>query len=75
MKLSVIIVNYNTCEHLRHCLASIDAQHGDLAVEVIVVDNASKDGSAAMVRREFPRVKLIEPGVHASGSMSIRTAM
>ncbi len=62
LDLSVVIVNYNTRDYLRNCLASIDAQRGDLAVEVIVVDNGSKDGSAAMVRSEFPRVTLIEPG-------------
>ena len=62
--LSIIIVNYNTCDYLRACLASIEAQRGDLPVEVVVVDNASKDGSAAMVRSEFPRVVLVEPGVN-----------
>ncbi len=60
--LSIVIVNYNTREPLRRCLASIEAQRGDLSVETIVVDNASKDESAAMVRQNFPRVKLIEPG-------------
>lgn len=62
--LSIVIVSYNTRDYLRRCLASIDAQRGDLAVEVIVVDNASKDGSAAMVRSEFPQVTLVEPGVN-----------
>src|SRR3990172_7535201 len=61
---SIIIVSYNTRDYLRHCLASINAQHGDLAVEVIVVDNASKDDSAAMVRAEFPHTVLVEPGVN-----------
>jgi GT2 family glycosyltransferase len=64
LDLSIIIVNYNTRDYLRPCLASIEAQRGDLAVEVIVVDNASKDGSAAMIRSEFPRVVLVEPGVN-----------
>ncbi|MEP7292685.1 MAG: glycosyltransferase family 2 protein [Chloroflexota bacterium] len=63
-ELSIVIVNYNTRDFLRACLASIEAQKGELAVEVIVVDNASKDGSAAMLRDEFPLVKLIEPGVN-----------
>ncbi len=64
LDLSIVIVNYNTRDYLRPCLASIEAQRGDLSVEVIVVDNASKDGSAAMVRGEFPRVLLVEPGVN-----------
>lgn len=62
--LSIVIVNYNTRDYLRDCLASIEAQRGDLAVEVIVVDNASKDGSSAMVRAEYPQVRLVEPGVN-----------
>lgn len=59
-KLSVVIVNYNTCDDLHACLTSLTAS--DLHPEVIVVDNASTDGSAAMVKREFPHIVLIEPG-------------
>lgn len=62
--LSIIIVNYNTRDYLRACLASIEAQQGDVSVEVVVVDNASQDGSAAMLRAEFPQVRLVEPGVN-----------
>lgn len=61
-ELSIVIVNFNTREPLRRCLASIWAEHGDLDVEIIVVDNGSRDGSAEMVRAEFPEVKLIVPG-------------
>lgn len=50
----MIVVSYNTEGCLRQCLTSIEAHH-----EVIVVDNASQDGSAQMVRAEFPRVQLI----------------
>ncbi len=57
--LSIIIVNWNVRELLRDCLHSIDAGRGGLALEVIVVDSASSDGSAAMVAAEFPWVKLI----------------
>ncbi len=60
--LSIVIVNYNTRDALRRCLASIERERGDLAVEVLVVDNDSRDGSAAMVRAEFPQFRLIEPG-------------
>lgn len=62
--LSIIIVNYNTRDYLRACIASIEAQRGDLSVEVVVVDNASKDGSAEMIRAEYPHVKLVEPRVN-----------
>lgn len=53
MKLSVLIVSYNVQHLLRRCIASV-AEH-----EVIVVDNASSDGTVEMVRREFPDIKLI----------------
>lgn len=58
--LSIIIVNWNTRDYLRSCLASIYA-HPPLgySFEVIVVDNASSDGSVDMVRQEFPQVRLI----------------
>ena len=59
--ISIVIVNYNTREPLRRCLESIRQQRGGLALEVIVVDNASKDGSADMVRAEFPDFTLIAP--------------
>jgi GT2 family glycosyltransferase len=65
MDLSLIILNYNTREHLRVCLASVLAEgstsvsNGSLSAEVIVVDNASDDDSADMVAAEFPWVTLI----------------
>jgi GT2 family glycosyltransferase len=57
--LSVIIVNWNTKSLLRDCLASVYAQASDLHFEVIVVDNASSDGSAEMVEDEFTGTTLI----------------
>ena len=58
MDLSIIIVNWNTRDMLRNCLASIPGQDG-LQKEIIVIDNASEDGSAAMVAAEFPEARLI----------------
>ncbi len=60
--LSILIVNWNTRDLLRSCLASILKFPPDCPFEVIVVDNASSDQSAAMVKSEFPQVKLLEPG-------------
>ena len=65
MDLSIVILNYNTREHLRECLASLLAEGstslsgGSIQAEVIVVDNASSDGSAEMAASEFPCVELI----------------
>lgn len=56
--LSVIIVNYNGERFIRECLDSLRAQTcPDL--EVILVDNASTDGSAALVAQEYPEVQLL----------------
>ena len=60
--LSIVITSYNTRELLRRCLRSIQETKGDLDVEIVVVDNVSKDDSAAMVRETAPEAKLIEPG-------------
>lgn len=54
---SVIVVSYNTRTLLAECIASVPAEDG---VEIIVVDNGSSDGSASMIRRAFPQVRLIE---------------
>jgi GT2 family glycosyltransferase len=57
--LTVIVVNWNTAALLRECLRSVARETAGLPHRVIVVDNASTDGSAAMVRAEFPEVELI----------------
>jgi len=64
--LSVIIVNWNVRLLLERCLQSVtaSAQHGELTCEVVVVDNASTDGSPEMVQRLFPAVQLISSGAN-----------
>lgn len=57
--ISVIIVNWNTRELLDDCLRSVVETAGALPCEIIVVDNASSDGSAAAIRDNWPAVKLI----------------
>lgn len=57
--LAIVIVNYNTRDLLRDCLQSIAANQARCSVHTWVVDNASHDGSAAMVQTEFPDVRLI----------------
>lgn len=59
MILSIIIVNWNTRQHLLECLESIFANPTAAEMEVVVVDNASTDGSAEAVSSTYPSVKLI----------------
>lgn len=56
---SIVTVNWNTRELLRRAIESAERWAGGLRIERIVVDNASADGSAEMVRRDFPDVRLI----------------
>lgn len=59
MKLSVIIVNYNVKYYLAHCLRSLEKASEGIETEVIVVDNASTDGSENYITRNFPKVQYI----------------
>jgi GT2 family glycosyltransferase len=65
MDVSIVVLNYNTREHLAQCLEAIRQEgstslsDGQLVAEVIVVDNASSDGSADMVSHHFPWVRVI----------------
>ena len=61
---SVIIVSFNTRDLLRECLQTLKREATGLACETIVVDNASRDGSAEMVAAEFPEVRLIRSEVN-----------
>jgi len=71
--ISIIIVSFNTKALLKKCLDSIKGNH-----EIIVVDNASTDGSAKMVKENFPKVKLIvnkkNLGFGAANNQGIKTA-
>ncbi len=58
--LSIIIVNYNTTVLLKKCLASVLSNEGEIAREIIVVDNHSSDGGPASLKERFQDVKIIE---------------
>ena len=61
--LSIVIVSWNVREDLRECLQSLLKDEGSRLesgeIEIIIVDNASTDGTAEMVNLEFPQVKLL----------------
>jgi N-acetylglucosaminyl-diphospho-decaprenol L-rhamnosyltransferase len=58
--LAVVIVNYDTGEYLGRCLASLRQHRGDAVVDVIVIDNASRDGSHKRAAAAHPWARLIE---------------
>src|SRR5262245_5186905 len=61
---SVCIANWNCRELLRACLESLHDQPQGVRVETVVVDNASADGAAEMVARDFPEVVLVRNPVN-----------
>jgi N-acetylglucosaminyl-diphospho-decaprenol L-rhamnosyltransferase len=72
----VVIVNYNAGEHLGRCVESVFVHAGDADVEVVVVDNASRDGSLERIRRAHPEAVLIgnqdNRGFAAAANQGIR---
>jgi GT2 family glycosyltransferase len=58
--LSIIIVNYNVKEFLQNLIHSIEKASNNLSTEIIVVDNASTDGSVELIKSKFPSIILIE---------------
>jgi GT2 family glycosyltransferase len=57
--LAVIIVTYNSAAYLEPCLTTLYEHAGDLELDVVVADNASTDGSAELVERLFPEVRVL----------------
>ena len=76
--LSVIIVSYNTRGMTLDCLRALHADLGGLTAEVLVVDNASRDGSAGAVASEFPDARVIanphNAGFGAANNLAMRRA-
>jgi len=75
---SLVIVNWNTRDILRACLNSIYKETREIQFETIVVDNASNDGSASMIRTEFPHTIILENpgnrGFAAAANQGMRSA-
>jgi len=60
LDISVILVSYNTIEMTKKALNDLFASVGDIELEVLIVDNASRDNSVEVLRREYPNITLIE---------------
>jgi N-acetylglucosaminyl-diphospho-decaprenol L-rhamnosyltransferase len=62
-ELAIVIVNYNTRGYLERCLASLETHRGEITTDVLVIDNASRDGSHLRAVAAHPSARLIEnPG-------------
>ena len=76
MDLSIIIVNWNTRAFLQGCIESVLVNLDGFENEIIVVDNASDDGSVEMIRANYPKVQLIvnpnNPGFARANNQAIR---
>ena len=64
LDLSVLIVTYNSARLIGPLLSRLQEELAGVAAEVVVVDNASADGTAALVRREHPWVRLVASAVN-----------
>ncbi len=63
-RLSIVIVTYNSLRQVDACLASLSAHPPSLDHETLIVDNASTDGTAMMVRQRWPHVRVVDEGVN-----------
>jgi N-acetylglucosaminyl-diphospho-decaprenol L-rhamnosyltransferase len=62
--LGVVVVNWNTRDFLRECLTSLAKCPAAVRLSIVIVDNASDDGSSDMVRTEFPQFTLIDSPIN-----------
>jgi GT2 family glycosyltransferase len=60
VKLSIIIVNWNTCNLTKQTIESVYRETSGIDFEIILTDNASSDDSVEVIKKEFPQVILIE---------------
>lgn len=78
-ELDVIILNFNRADLLRPCIESVQASKTRHTIRTWVVDNASTDGSAEMIEREFPAVRLIRNpvnnGFSAGNNLALRAIL
>jgi GT2 family glycosyltransferase len=63
-QVSIVIVSFNTRDLLRECLQCLERSAANICHEIIVVDNASSDGSADMIAFQYSRVRLIRSDVN-----------
>lgn len=75
MELSVIIVNYNVKHYVERCIESVQTAMQGIDGEIIVIDNASTDGSVAYLRQRFADVTVMESGANLGFSRANNRAI
>lgn len=73
-KVLVVIPNYNGLKHIERCLNSVLAQ-SYRPIEIVVVDNASTDGSDRLIQEKFPQLRLIQSGANVGWGVACNTGM
>ena len=75
---SIVIVNWNSRDHLQACLSSLSARSGRRPFEAIVVDSGSFDGADEMIRERFPAVRFVQSqdniGFGRANNLGVRRA-
>ena len=74
MELSIIIVNWNSREYLGKCIASILENTHGIGFEIVVIDNASFDGSREMILERYPQVRFIQGDTNLGFAKANNTA-
>ena len=74
-RLSIVVVNFNRRERLRHCLSSIPSAIPNYPFELFVVDNGSGDGSVAMVQEQFPQAIVMQQNTNQGFSRAVNRAL
>lgn len=79
MDVSVVIVNYNTCNLTLQCIESIYEKTHDIDFEIIVVDNASADNTVSSIKEKYPQVILVESetnlGFGRANNLGVKSAI
>ena len=73
--LAIIIVSYNTSIDLQACLSSLAANPPAVSHEILVVDNASSDGSAQLVRDTWPEITLVEAAINLGFASAVNRGL
>ena len=75
VRLTIVIVSYNTRSALAACLKALHEHPPSLSHQIIVVDNASTDGTVNLIQQQWPSIKIIQMGFNAGFSAANNAAI